>query len=441
HEAAGQVIEELYHDRLEEQVELLAHHFSRAENWTMAVQYGREAAEKASKLSRFWEALSTLEQAELWLLNLPDGQERKEILINIMLQQERQCETLRLHERQQALIDRMLSLLDPATDHAMLGEVYIRQGELYTILRRSDEAETFLNKSLAIWRSLSDAKGERSALRSMGLLHWRQGRYEDAVACNERAIAIDQSLNDSVGYADDRLNLGQVLRSMGDPEGALRCMEESLRINEVLHRNFFHGIWVIANVYRSIGESKKAMEYFRQVYELNKQYRVPYKEPFVLDTIANICWEQGETDECLGLCDELVSLTRNLNIRPELAQALNVLGLRLLALERHKEALPHLVEAADVFSQLGKSEDEIKALTGVACAYERSSESCAESLAAWEKVRGLQKSLSNCPGEIDSLEAMARLARHQSGDVELALQHYQDALRLAVEMGDAAKQG
>ncbi|MCI0418775.1 MAG: AAA family ATPase, partial [Acidobacteria bacterium] len=33
HEAAGQVIEELYHDRLEEQVELLAHHFSRAENW------------------------------------------------------------------------------------------------------------------------------------------------------------------------------------------------------------------------------------------------------------------------------------------------------------------------------------------------------------------------------------------------------------------------
>ncbi|MCI0421525.1 MAG: tetratricopeptide repeat protein, partial [Acidobacteria bacterium] len=361
HEAAGQVIEELYHDRLEEQVELLAHHFSRAENWAMAVRYGREAAEKASRLSRVWEAIGMLEQAESWVLNFPDGQEQKEILVNILLQQERQCETLRLHERQQALIDRMLSLLDPATDHALLAEVYIHQGELYTILRRFDEAETFISKSLTIWHTLSDAKGERSALRSMGLLHWQQGRYEDAVACNERALAIDQSLNDSAGYAHDCLNLGAVLQSKGDPEGALRCMKEALRINEDLRGYFYrphtlHTIWNIGIVYRSIGESKKALEYFRQWYDLYQQYRVPIKEPFVLVTITNIFWERGEIDECLRMCDELVSLTRNLNIRPELAQGLNVLGLRLLALDRPKEALPHLLEAADVFSQLGKSE-------------------------------------------------------------------------------------
>jgi class 3 adenylate cyclase len=74
HEKTGRAIEELYHDRLEEQVNLLQHHFSRAENWPKAVHYGRQAADKARRLSQFPEALTMLEQVQEWLLQLPEEQ-------------------------------------------------------------------------------------------------------------------------------------------------------------------------------------------------------------------------------------------------------------------------------------------------------------------------------------------------------------------------------
>ncbi|NIN01312.1 MAG: tetratricopeptide repeat protein, partial [candidate division Zixibacteria bacterium] len=74
-------------------------------------------------------------------------------------------------------------------------------GDLYTQLGRFDEAERALREALAIRRSLSDAAGESSALRSMGFLRWHQAQYEDAIACNEAALAIDRQRDDPTAIA------------------------------------------------------------------------------------------------------------------------------------------------------------------------------------------------------------------------------------------------
>src|SRR6185436_5840609 len=81
HEAAGRAIEELYSGRIEEQLELLTFHYSRAENWPKAVRFGRDSAEKASRLSRFAEALTMLEQTEAWSSKLDRTPEVKQIII------------------------------------------------------------------------------------------------------------------------------------------------------------------------------------------------------------------------------------------------------------------------------------------------------------------------------------------------------------------------
>jgi predicted ATPase len=213
HEAAGLAIEEIYEGRLDEQLELLTFHYSRAENWAKAVTYGREAAEKASRLSRFAEALAMLEQTEAWSAKLEEGTERDQQTIQILLAQERHCETLGMRERQQALIDRVFSLLPASADEPLLAETLVRQGELRTLLGHFDEAEAALNRALSIRRIHSDFKGERVVLRSMGFLHWRQARYEDAVDCIKTALAIDLDQNDSNAYAKDLTSLATILRT------------------------------------------------------------------------------------------------------------------------------------------------------------------------------------------------------------------------------------
>ena len=57
HGLVGLAIEELYADRLPEHYEMLAHHFSRAEDWERALEYLLKAAEKATKAFGLRQAL------------------------------------------------------------------------------------------------------------------------------------------------------------------------------------------------------------------------------------------------------------------------------------------------------------------------------------------------------------------------------------------------
>jgi tetratricopeptide (TPR) repeat protein len=63
HRLIGLAIEELYGDRLAEQYEALAHHFSKAEDWAKALDYLVQAAKKAAKAFAFREAITLYAQA------------------------------------------------------------------------------------------------------------------------------------------------------------------------------------------------------------------------------------------------------------------------------------------------------------------------------------------------------------------------------------------
>ena len=58
HGLVGRAIEELYADRLPEHYEMLAHHFSRAEDWPRALDYLLKAAEKATRAFGLRQALA-----------------------------------------------------------------------------------------------------------------------------------------------------------------------------------------------------------------------------------------------------------------------------------------------------------------------------------------------------------------------------------------------
>jgi predicted ATPase len=58
HALVGRAIEELYVDRLPEHYEMLAYHFSKAEDWPRALDYLLKAAEKATQAFGLRQALT-----------------------------------------------------------------------------------------------------------------------------------------------------------------------------------------------------------------------------------------------------------------------------------------------------------------------------------------------------------------------------------------------
>jgi predicted ATPase len=83
HARIVEVIEQLYSDRLVEQVERLAHHALRGELWEKAIDYLHQAGKKAAARSATREAVTTFEQALDAIRHLPESREATEKAISI----------------------------------------------------------------------------------------------------------------------------------------------------------------------------------------------------------------------------------------------------------------------------------------------------------------------------------------------------------------------
>ena len=443
HGLVGQIIEELYPDRIEEQVNLLQYHFSMAESWSKAVHYGRLSAEKALKLSQFHEAATMFEHVLECMLQLPEDRLRLEAQFDILLQQERLYETLGQRGQQQNIVDKLISLVEPDKDQALLAEIYMRQGDLYTQIGNYGEAERYLNDALANWRALSDALGESRSLRSMGFLRWHQGRYKEAVKCNEEALAIDRQREDLMAIATDLTNLGAVLRNFEDPKRSLKCLEEALRIYETAQKPVKQAftLYSIANVHREQDAIDLAITGYRQAHEIFEQCHDRLMSSRAVVGIASIYRKQGKVNESLHLYKDVVKVNREINFRQGLAHALRAVGELLLTLNKPQQAVEHLLESTEIFAELKDKQREAEIWKEIGNIYEENLNGYNEAVGAWKKTKELQIKLNDFSSAIDTLERMAQLAKQQFSDSALALRFFHEALDIAVKIDNRKKQG
>ncbi|UCG08398.1 MAG: tetratricopeptide repeat protein [Desulfobacterales bacterium] len=443
HGLVGEAIEEFYSDRLEEQVNLLQHHFNQAEKWQKAVHYGCQAAQKATRLSQFHEAVTMYQKAQASLLRLPENQSRLETLIDILLQQERLYETMGRRERQQAIIDQLLALLQPDADSDWLAEIYVRQGDLYTQLSRFDEAEQALAKALTSWRALSDATGESRTLRSMGFLRWHQSRYKEAIDCNEAALVIDRQCDDPSAIATDLTNLGAVWRNLGDQKRSLVCLEEALQLYETIQNPVKQAFtrYSIANVLREQGALDRAMKQYQQAHDIFMHHRDRLMASRALAGMASIYWKQGKALDSLRLYKNVVQIAREIKHEQSLSHTLRALGKLLLALNEPQEAIDHLLESTKSFTELQNFESAAEIWEEIAKIYEHPLKDYQKALESFERAHALRMLLNDHGGLVEALQQMGQLAMTHLNEPKRALRHLREALEVAVKMGDYEKQG
>jgi tetratricopeptide (TPR) repeat protein/class 3 adenylate cyclase len=438
HQKVGRAIERCDPAALEQHLEVLAHHFSRAEAWDEAIEYGLRAAARANELSQFTAALAIVERVRSWLMRLPDDEQRRDRLTDVLLREERLCETLGLRGRQLNICAALIALLAPHGASTRLAEAYLRQGDVCTLLKRFDAADRALATSLRMSRERGDAALERAALRSSGLLRWHQGRHADALALTETALAIDRQRDDPLAVAGALSNLGNILHSMGDHLRALAALDEALAMPVVaadpIKRTYV--LHNIANVHRALGDVAQALDYLQQANDCARLHMLPIQRSFHLTSIAHIYLQEGRLSDSLRLYQEAVDLSRGARHADGLAQSLRMLGEVLFAIDRHQEALEYLQEAAQLFGQIEDRQSETMMRRHIAVVLERLGD--ADAAPAWERVRTLARAAGDAVAELDALEGLARAARRRSS-VD-AIGDFEEALALASRLGDVRRQ-
>jgi class 3 adenylate cyclase/tetratricopeptide (TPR) repeat protein len=148
HGLVGQAIEELYQDRIEEQVNLLYRHFSLAENWQKAAEYGRKAANRAYRLGQFQEAVTMFEMAQSCLRRLPESRIQRENLIDMQLEMIWPLQFLGRQDQALKICKEAESVASALMDPARIGKVDLGYGLTYFFKNQYNQAERYFLKIL-----------------------------------------------------------------------------------------------------------------------------------------------------------------------------------------------------------------------------------------------------------------------------------------------------
>jgi class 3 adenylate cyclase/tetratricopeptide (TPR) repeat protein len=452
HGRVGAIMEDLHGERTDDELERLAHHFSRAEQWDRAIAWGLQSAGAANRLAQFSDALQVLERTQRWAARLPAGGDRDAALVDILLQQERLCETLGQRQRQQQLIDQLVNTLRDSSDRSRLAEVYLRQGDLFTLLRRYAEADVALQRSLALRRELADRVGERNTLRSIGLLRWHEGRNAEALEAAEQTLRIDRERDDLAAIAGDMTNCGAILRALGEHERAQAILEEALAIGDHLEDGdaravddelavkHVYALHHLSNIHRERGDRARALECLQRAGAIAEEKRLPIQLAYHYTSVAHVYLQEGLIEESLQFYRDAIDLTRRARYALGLAQCLRMCGEVLLGLGRHEEALVNLQEAAATFADVRDAEGEARMWSAVATCEEKLGRHSA-ALTAWGRAAQLCRQLQDGVGELAAVEGLARATRAHLPEPSLALAHYERAVQLALALGDSAAEG
>src|SRR5215468_681309 len=229
HQTIARAVEELYADRLAEQYEVLAHHFSRAEDWPQALVYLVKAAEKAAQSFANQGALALYQQA---LETAGHLRETPPVDTLIAIHKARAdiymvtSDFVRAHEEGERVLELARRAEDPATSATALAGM-----ALVSFLGHAfDRALGHAREAISVATSANVGPARALAHLATGWVHTVHGRLGEADQELEQALAVSSGAGDRFVHSLSICLAGELKNFRGEFLEASRLQAEGLRI-------------------------------------------------------------------------------------------------------------------------------------------------------------------------------------------------------------------
>ncbi len=354
HRRVAEALERLLPDRLDEQPELLAHHWECAQDVNKATWYLFQAGERARRLGTSLEAVefyrsaaekaAGVDDAELTvgrhriherlgdvylenLSRLDDALEQYGAFMGLSASDEdaaraaRKVATVHLVRgdlaRAQEYYETALKRLDGLPLLAETGRVHYCLAYLFASRNQLDAARRHAEASLHISRELDDTRGLADAHRVMGMIADHLGHLQTAGECAERSLELYRQVGDLPRVVAACNNVGEVYRRLGQPDRALARLEEGLEIA------------------RRIGGTRD--------------------EATLLQTTAELLLDQAEWQMATEYAERAVSAAEESGVASRIIESHRVLGAASEAMGRLNDARHHLEIAEKLMTDTEQS--------------------------------------------------------------------------------------
>ena len=189
HARVVDAIEELYADRLGEQVERLAHHAMRGEKQEKAVHYLCQAGGKAAARSALSDSRACFEQALTVLTTLPESRTGLEQAFEVRLELRRVLRQLGEGRQMLERLREAEALAEQLKDDHRRGQVCAFMTTVLSGLDELDEAVVTGTRALEIAERLGDLRLRILATSCLDQAYYYKGEYEHVVEFGSDSLA------------------------------------------------------------------------------------------------------------------------------------------------------------------------------------------------------------------------------------------------------------
>jgi tetratricopeptide (TPR) repeat protein len=177
-----EALEGLYADRLDEQVERLAHHAFRGEVWDKACTYYRQAGVRAMEQSAYRAVVVSYEQALAALEHLPHERETLEQAIDLRLALRPALVALFEQERLLSHLHTAETLATALNDQRRLGRICSGLVGAYRGMGNSERALTYSQRCHILATTSGDMGFQIASSQRLGQVYYDLGDYHQAMA-------------------------------------------------------------------------------------------------------------------------------------------------------------------------------------------------------------------------------------------------------------------
>ncbi len=408
HRNAGEAIESIYHNRIDDFTELLAYQYSNSDDLDKAIEWTTKAGEKtkgqyandeavgffenviklikdkhhstttlppsaAKNLCVAYEAIGDIYilKAE-YTLALKYFEMMERVMVKDEIIQSRSRRRVADIYQKQGKFDKALGILDEVEAKLKTDSVEVKIEKAEICFLRSwvcwgrsqnqqgvDEAE----KGLRIIDKVdTDNKIERDMLNeakargynSSGLNLYQMGKYEKAIEAYQKFLSMGKDIGNKriVGVANH--NLSMVYSVMGEYDRALEYLQKSIKISEEIGDKQSIGINLgnQGNIYHQRADYEKAVELYQEFLKISEEIGYKHGVAIAVVNLGTVHKDKGDFEKAIELYMQKLSLSGELGDKNGAGIAMFHIGDTYLKRGDREKAQEFLVKSKNLFTEI-----------------------------------------------------------------------------------------
>ena len=362
-----------YHRRVAEaltrwpaEIEVLAYHWTQAEEWDKATDCHRQAGDLARAVYAHAQAADHYGQALAAVEQLPGA---ADALLQFQLHLAREAEygLIAQREAQAKDLEALAALAQTLQDGALQARVALRQSDYYQAVGSYAESLAAAQEAVRLAQAIPDIPLQAEAQRQWGYVLWHQGDFRQALDRLEAALALARRCGRHPVEAESLRDLGTICGQQGDYDQALSCYQQALPILRQIGDRRGEGMILnnLGLVSRCVGNYAAARSYHEQSLQIRREIGDQRGESHVLNSLGVICRHQRDYGQARLYFEQTLALQQEAGDRWVQCRTLNNLAMTYLNLGDYASAEVCFEQALKIHREIGDRPSEAAGLEGL----------------------------------------------------------------------------